>query len=100
MDSFLNYNIYTLTFTVMAIVSNVASFIYIKRTFDTKQCLTHILCLDSILTIVSAMVSTLAISLILGGIELNNFSCFLLMIGTGKTVYTSPLCSFMISYVR
>ena len=100
MDTFSFYSGFTTIFTLIATVNNIASFIYIKRTFDTKQCLAHILCLDSILTLVSGIVSVVAISMIGCGIELNNLSCFLFMVGTGKTVYTSPVCNFMVSYIR
>ena len=75
---------------------------YAKRTFNTKQVLNHILCIDAILTFLSCLVIFIAYFLetMEESIEYNELKCFLL----SSIYFIVPtlflLCNFIAAFVR
>ena len=100
METFFWYNICTSLFSGFAFLSNLASLIYIKKTFDTKQTLYHILSLDAQVTLASATISLVMFCIIGSSHNFDELSCSLLFLGSAITVMTSPLCNFMVSMIR
>ena len=100
MDTFDYYTLTASVFTFFTIISNVSSLYYITKTFDTKQCLHHILCLDAIVAVVSAFVSLVTFSIVLLGIDYGEFSCLIMQSSSPMTLFTIPICNFMVSYIR
>ena len=101
METFLWYNICVSIFSTIAFLSNLGSLIYIKKTFDTRQSLYHILIMDTKVVMISAMISLVMFSIAVTSQDsFNKFSCSGLLLGSAITVVTSPLCNFMVSYIR
>ena len=94
------YNIIIIIINVVAFISNLCSFLYITQTFDIKQSFFHILCLDALVVISSTLISLLLFSITLSGEGSDEITCSFLIYGSQITVLTSPLCNFMVSFIR
>ena len=99
-ETFIWYNICAASVSWVAFGSNLGSQLYIQRTFDTNLSLYHILSLDSKVVMVSTIIfqSWFLINFI--DYECEKISCAFLFLGSTITVLTSPLCNFMVSYIR
>ena len=100
METLIIYNIINTIFSCIAFLSNLGSLIYIIKSFDIKQSFFYILCLDAILVMISAFVSLIMFSIAISGKTLDEISCSFLFMGSQITVFTSPMCNFMVSYMR
>ena len=100
METFTGYDIVTTIFSTLAFFSNLGSFIYIVRSFNTKQSFFHILCLDAIVVMGAALISLVMSSIAFSGEVLDKVSCSFLVFGTQITVLTSPICNLMVSFIR
>ena len=100
METLIIYNIINTIFSCIAFLSNLGSLIYIIKSFDIKQSFFYILCLDAILVMISAFVSLIMFSIAISGKTLDEISCSFLFMGSQITVLTSPMCNFMVSYIR
>ena len=101
-DTFYWYNICCALFSSAAFVSNMCGCRYILKTFDVNLCLYRILCLDSIITMVSSFLSAILFSVATFQEEnLNDkYFCSMLFYTSQISTLTSPLCYFMISYIK
>ena len=100
METLTIYNIITTIFSSFAFFSNFGSLIYIIKSFDTKQSFFHILCLDAMLVMGSALISLIMFSVAISGEVLDGVSCSFLLFGTQIPVFTSPTCNLMVSFIR
>ena len=60
----LYYNIFCAIFSTIAFLSNLASFTYIHKSFDTKQCLYFILSLDAMVVMVATFMAAIMFSIV------------------------------------
>ena len=100
MDNLVQYNIVILIFSAIAFFCNLGSLIYIIKSFDTKQSFFHILWMDAIVVMGSALISLIMSVVALSGQMLEEFSCSFLFLGASITILTSPMCFLMISVIR
>ena len=100
MDTFTCYNISIAVVTFVSVISNAISYFYIQRTFDIKQCLSNILCIDAAIVTLSGITSLCLYALLISGYRFNEWLCLLLLLSTCLIIFTNPLCNFLVSYVR
>ena len=100
METLIIYNIINTIFSCIAFLSNLGSLIYIIKSFDIKQSFFYILCLDAIVVMTSAFISLIMFAIAISGETLDEISCSFLFMGSQITVFTSPMCNFMVSYIR
>ena len=100
MNTFTIYNIVLFIFSILACASNVVSLIYIRNTFDIKQCLHYILCLDAIIVIVSTLTTIIMFTIFFITLNFDSLTCFIFFDGTCITLLTGPFCNLMISFIR
>ena len=98
--TFFFYNIVACISSILAFLTNLCSLVYIKNTFDTRQSLYHILILDTKVVMVSAVIYLVWFFVNLADYQCEKISCSFLFLGSTITVLTSPLCNFMVSYIR
>ena len=98
----LYYNICCAIFSTIAFLSNLASFIYIQKSFDTKRCLYFILRSDAMVVMVVTLMASIMFSLVAATTsqQSNSWFCSILFYASQSTALTSPMCNFMISYIR
>ena len=100
METLVIYNIVNAIFSCIAFLSNLGSLIYIIKSFDIKQSFFYILCLDAVVVMTSAFISLIMFSIAISGETLGEMSCSFLFVGSQITVLTSPMCNFMVSFIR
>ena len=97
----LYYNIFCAIFSAIAFLSNLASFTYIHKSFDTKQCLYFILSLDAMVVMVATFMAAIMFSIVLNASQQSNaWFCSILFFASQITALTNQMCNFMISYIR
>ena len=94
------YNICCAIFSTIAFLSNLASFIYIKKSFDTSKCLYFILSLDAMVVMTVALMAMIMFSSATLQTNCDPWFCSVLFFASQITALTSPMCNFMISYIR
>ena len=97
----LYYNICCAIFSTIAFLSNLASFIYIQKSFDTKRCLYFILRSDAMVVMVVTLMASIMFSWVAtNSQQSNSWFCSILFYASQITALTNPMSNFMISYIR
>ena len=100
-DTSFYYNICCAVFSSIAFLTNLASFTYIKKSFDTSKCLYFILSIDALVVVVVSLLSLVMFSIATTvKTDSDAWFCSTLFLSSQITAITSPMCNFMISYIR